>query len=635
MKHLLPTVAGCASVALVGTLAVTAPTAFAASTEPEVTQEALSVSEDGLNVPGARASSDSSANVANQSATSNLPNIFKSQTAVASTRVPATVNVSSGASAVGASTGSINPVSTGLSSPEGGSEASAPAESASKADPSAPADESGKQDSATKDEKSKGAESSDKSGDSDDISGSVRQKTEDGVNIALISDVLDVPTNNPSLVGFTFSESQSNIRIQVRVKSGSEWGSWDSLDEDRQDESKNRGSEPFTVNHASGVQMRILGDKAPSDAELVLVDPKRDANDAAAVAENDPVQIEPQSSNPSEGVGGSSPAASDDSTVETVAAPGQAEVSNQNYVPDSSSVTTVAKSKKVPKPKIGSRSSWGAKSYSGSPDYASGIKQAVIHHTDGSNSYSAEDVPAILRGIQSFHQKGRGWNDIGYNILADKYGRLWQGRGGDINKAVIGAHTAGHNTGTVGISVMGSFDTKAPPKKTRDAVAAAIAWKFSLNNVKAGKSTIVGHRNLGTTACPGDAFYAKFGEIRSTVSDVMKSGDLPSDKKKDDSKKDDKKKDDKKKDDSKKDDKKKDDKKKDDSKKDDSKKDDGKTATPKPKTEIEKYAADHAKELGKATGKEHDLKGVDGARARAYEKGNVYWSKKTGAYHLT
>ena len=374
--------------------------------------------------------------------------------------------------------------------------------------------------------------------------------------------------------------------------------------------------------------MRILGDKAPSDAELVLVDPERDANDAAAVAENDPVQIEPQSSNPSEGVGGSSPAASDDSTVETVAAPGQAEVSNQNYVPDSSSVTTVAKSKKVPKPKIGSRSSWGAKSYSGSPDYASGIKQAVIHHTDGSNSYSAEDVPAVLRGIQSFHQKGRGWNDIGYNVLADKYGRLWQGRGGDINKAVIGAHTAGHNTGTVGISVLAAStprrSAEEDPRCGGSGDRLEILSQQCQGRVSRPSSVTV---TSDTTACPGDAFYSKFGEIRSTVSDVMKSGDLPSDKKKDDSKKDDKK--------NKTTAKSARNTKKDDSKKDDSKKDDGKTATPKPKTEIEKYAADHAKELGKATGKEHDLKGVDGARARAYEKGNVYWSKKTGAYHLT
>ncbi|MDN5774971.1 MAG: N-acetylmuramoyl-L-alanine amidase, partial [Brevibacterium aurantiacum] len=614
MKYLLPTVAGCASVALVGTLAVTAPTAFAASTEPEVTQKALSVSEDGLNVPGARDSSDSTATAANQSATSNLPNIFKSQTAVASTNVPDIVNVSAGASAA-ASTGSVNPVSASLSSPESGNGSAGAQDSAPAAEPSAPAAEQEEKDGASEDAKSENSESSEDSKDSDDISGSVRQKTEDGVNIALISDVLDVPTNNPSLIGFTFSQSKSNIRIQVRVKSGSEWGNWQSLDEEQKEQAKNEGSEPFTVNRASGVQMRILGDKAPSDAELVLVDPKQNPNDAAAVAENDPVELEPQNSTSSDSAADtaeSTPDSSADSaSTETAAASGQAEVTNQNYVPGSSSVSTVAKSAKVPKPKIGSRSSWGAKAYKGSPDYASSVKQAVVHHTAGSNSYSAEDVPSVLRGIQSYHQSGRGWSDVGYNVIADKYGRLWHARGGDIKKAVIGAHVAGHNTGTFGISVLGSYDKSAPPKKTRDAVASAIAWKLSLDGVKPSKSTVVAHRDLANTSCPGDAFYSKMGEIRSTVTDIMNSGDLPSDEKKDDDKKDDSK------------------------NKDDGKKDDGKKETPKPKTAIEKYAADHKKELGKATGKEHDVKGVAGARAQTYEKGNVYWSKKTGAYHLT
>ncbi|RAD04382.1 hypothetical protein DN549_32355, partial [Burkholderia multivorans] len=123
-----------------------------------------------------------------------------------------------------------------------------------------------------------------------DISGSVRQQTEDGVNIALISDLLDVPSKNPSLVGVTFSNAPSSIRIQVRVKSDSGWGNWQTLDEEKQEEAKNEGSEPFTVNRAAGVQMRILGEKAPSDAELVLVDPKRSSADAEAVAENAPVQ---------------------------------------------------------------------------------------------------------------------------------------------------------------------------------------------------------------------------------------------------------------------------------------------------------------------------------------------------------
>ena len=96
------------------------------------------------------------------------------------------------------------------------------------------------------------------------------------MNIALISDVLDVPQNNPSLVGFTFSESKSNIRIQVRVKSDSGWGNWQTLDEEKQEEAKNEGSEPFTVNRAAGVQMRILGDSAPSEAELGAVRKRRE-----------------------------------------------------------------------------------------------------------------------------------------------------------------------------------------------------------------------------------------------------------------------------------------------------------------------------------------------------------------------
>ncbi|UVI37407.1 NlpC/P60 family protein [Brevibacterium spongiae] len=608
MKYLLPTVAGCASVALVGTLAVSAPTAFAATSSPDVSKEELSVSEEGLNVPGARDSSDSTATAANQSATSNLPNIFKSQTALAATKVPEFVNAStSTGSAVNASavTGSVNTTSAGLTSESDeavSSEGSAPSKTEQ-----APAEDEKSEDAEDKGSQDSAEESETK--DDEDISGSVRQKTEDGVNIALISDVLDVPTNNPSLVGFTFSESKSNIRIQVRIKHGSEWGSWDTLDEEQQEEAQNKGSEPMTVTNASGVQMRILGDSAPSDAELVLVDPKRAAGDAQAVSENAPVDLGQQSADGAEG----SDAATDESIgtesaeAENVSAAAGGTVSNQNYVPGSSSVDTVAK--KVSKPKIGSRSSWGAKAYRGSPDYASGIKQAVVHHTSGSNSYSAEDVPGIIRGIQAYHQDGRGWNDIGYNVVADKYGRLWQARGGDVSKAVIGAHVTGHNSGTFGISVLGTYNGAAPPKKTRDAVASAIAWKFSINGIsKATKSNMVGHRDLGQTDCPGDAFYAKMGEMRSTVNSIMKTGEQP---------------------DSKKDDSKKDDKSKDDSKKDDSKK----SETPKAKTAIEKYAEKN--KLGKAVGKEYAVKGISGAKAQKFEKGVVYWSKKTGAYHLS
>ena len=586
---------------MVGTLLVSAPTASAAATSPEVSKEALNVSKEGLNVPGARDSSDSTATAANQSATSNLPNIFKSQTALASTKVPDIVKASASAT-----TGSVNNVSAGLTSgadEAAPSEGSTPSEQAPAegAENEAPKSEDEKSDDAG-DESAKDSSEESKTQDGDDISGSVRQKTEDGVNIALISDVLDVPDDNPSLIGFTFSESKSNIRIQVRTKQGSEWGNWNTLDEEEQEEAQNKGSEPMTVSNASAVQMRILGDSAPSEAELVLVDSKQGPGDAQAVAENDPVELDDQVSGDSAGAETAPEQSTEDATdaeaasAENVDAAAGATVTNQNYVPGSSTVSTVAK--KVSKPKIGSRSSWGAKAYRGSPDYASGIKQAVVHHTSGSNSYSAGDVPGIIRGIQAYHQQGRGWNDIGYNVVADKYGRLWHARGGDVEKAVIGAHVAGHNTGTFGISVLGTYNSAAPPKKTRDAVASAIAWKFSINGIsKATSSNMVGHRDLGQTDCPGDAFYAKMGEMRSTVNSILKTGEQPSDGK------------------------------------DDKKDDDKKTEKPKPKTSIEKYAEKH--KLGKALGKEYSVKGISGAKAQKFEKGTVYWSKKTGAYHLS
>jgi uncharacterized protein with LGFP repeats len=142
----------------------------------------------------------------------------------------------------------------------------------------------------------------------------------------------------------------------------------------------------------------------------------------------------------------------------------------------------------------------------------------------------------------------------------------------------------------------------------------------STESLRRPSRTSSGHRDLGNTDCPGAAFYAKLPEIRSTVNTILKTGEQPSDKKDDSKKKDDS---------GKKDDKSKDDSKKDDKSKNDSKK----SETPKAKTEIEKYAEKH--KLGKALGKEYAVKGVSGAKAQKFEKGVVYWSKKTGAYHLT
>jgi hypothetical protein len=74
------------------------------------------------------------------------------------------------------------------------------------------------------------------------------------------------------------------------------------------------------------------------------------------------------------------------------------------------------------------------------PTFAQSLRFAVVHHTAGANGYTAAQSAAIVRAIQIYHVKGNGWNDVGYNFLVDKYGQVFEGRYGGVERNVIGAH---------------------------------------------------------------------------------------------------------------------------------------------------------------------------------------------------
>ena len=109
----------------------------------------------------------------------------------------------------------------------------------------------------------------------------------------------------------------------------------------------------------------------------------------------------------------------------------------------------------------------------GRPDYGT-VKAGFIHHTVNSNSYSPSQVPSLLRGIYAYHTQSRGWRDIGYNFLVDRFGRIWEGRYGGVTRAVVGAHTLGYNEYSFALSAIGNFDVKSPPERRTQRLRAAL-----------------------------------------------------------------------------------------------------------------------------------------------------------------
>jgi len=186
-------------------------------------------------------------------------------------------------------------------------------------------------------------------------------------------------------------------------------------------------------------------------------------------------------------------------------------------------------------PPIVPRSAWGADESirRADPLYAPSIRFAVVHHTAGPNDYSPAQAAAILRGIEIYHVKSNGWNDIGYNFLVDRYGTVYEGRYGGIDRNVIGAHALGFNSGSVGIAVIGTFSTAAIPAAAEASLEKLLAWRLDLAHVDPLSSLTVlsggseryaagvpvvlravsGHRDTGSTTCPGDLLYARLGTI--------------------------------------------------------------------------------------------------------------------------
>ena len=190
-------------------------------------------------------------------------------------------------------------------------------------------------------------------------------------------------------------------------------------------------------------------------------------------------------------------------------------------------------------PAIVSRAGWHAEEEirRHPPRYAPSLQFALVHHTVTANGYSCSQSASIVRGIEVYHVLGNGWDDIGYNFLVDACGQIFEGRYGGIDKNVIGAHSQGFNTGSVGVAVIGNYSSLKPSAAAQNALVKLLAWRLDVAHVDpsssvvyasggnskfpAGKKVtlkaISGHRDTYFTECPGNALYALLPTIRTRV----------------------------------------------------------------------------------------------------------------------
>jgi hypothetical protein len=190
-------------------------------------------------------------------------------------------------------------------------------------------------------------------------------------------------------------------------------------------------------------------------------------------------------------------------------------------------------------PAIITRQAWGANEAirRDSPTIARTLTTAIVHHTAGAEPRTPAQSAAIVRGIYLYHVRGNGWDDVGYNFLVDRFGQVFEGRYGGVERNVVGAHAQGFNTGSVGISLIGNYERRKPTAAARSALIRLLAWRLDVAHIDPRSSVPVlsggnpkyrkgvplflravsGHRDTGFTSCPGALVHKDLAAIASSA----------------------------------------------------------------------------------------------------------------------
>jgi len=313
----------------------------------------------------------------------------------------------------------------------------------------------------------------------------------------------------PDLAGTT-------AMIRARLADGS-WGEWyptEALDTGRSDADPvgpTDGTEPIYVGDTTAVQILVSRKPTATDPQTSSEAAQSDPVTPISDPEFDPAQV------------------IDDLTAVLID-PGRGALDGALH--------EIASALPNGGPNVITRSQWGADESINcqDPTYDNGLGGVTVHHTAGRNDYTRAESAGIIRAIYTYHSQTLGWCDIGYNALVDKYGQIFEGRRGGLDRPVQGAHAGGFNENTSGIALMGNYESVPPSEAAIQSVGEFVGWRTKIAGLDPKGSTIMwsegtdftpyargeevhlpivfAHRDVGYTSCPGDAAYGMMDRIR-------------------------------------------------------------------------------------------------------------------------
>ena len=207
------------------------------------------------------------------------------------------------------------------------------------------------------------------------------------------------------------------------------------------------------------------------------------------------------------------------------------------------------------RPAVITRAQWGADETrrTGTPTYSTTLRVGFLHHTTGWSTYTSAQAAQFIRALYDWYTTpvadgGPGYSDIAYNVLVDRFGRVFEGRAGGFDRAVKPDAVVGFDDQTFSVAAMGDFQANPLPTASGDAVVASIAsvmaWKLApfhrsplatdrLTSTASGGSSRYGagevatfpviapHNLAALTECPGRAIIARLSAIRTQAAALV------------------------------------------------------------------------------------------------------------------